>query len=109
VAADREVIRLMADSCDVPECRRRVSISVMSASFRALADAAGLDRELEEACCCSCCRPRTYLSLRDPLPAHSTNPFASALLALPDLYGGVGDAGWQRPGCCPNCRRSPLP
>ncbi|SBT08859.1 ATP phosphoribosyltransferase regulatory subunit [Candidatus Accumulibacter aalborgensis] len=87
VAADREVIRLMADvlSCaGVPAAR--IDLGHVGV-FRALADAAGLDGELEGALL-QLLQAKDVPSLRDRCRTLA-EPFASALLALPDLYGGV--------------------
>jgi ATP phosphoribosyltransferase regulatory subunit len=87
VAADREVIRLMAaalDAAGVPAAR--IDLGHVGV-FRALAAAAG-SMPNSRRHCCSCCKPRTCRVCAS-LAASSTNRWRSALLALPDLYGGV--------------------
>lgn len=87
LAADREVIRLMADSLAIAgAAAARIDLGHVGV-FRALADAAGLDRESEEALL-QLLRAKDVPSLRERCSAVD-EPFRAALLALPDLYGGV--------------------
>ena len=87
LAADREIIRLMADSLRcagvVPA---RIDLGHVGV-FRALADAAGLEAEVETALL-QLLQVKDVPSLGE-LCRRLDEPFASAFLALPDLYGGV--------------------
>ena len=86
VAADHEIIRLMADSlrcAGVPAVR--IDLGHVGV-FRALADAAGLSGDLE-AVLLQLLQAKDVPGLRD-LCRRLDEPFASALLGLPDLYGG---------------------
>ncbi|MBP9119183.1 MAG: ATP phosphoribosyltransferase regulatory subunit [Methyloversatilis sp.] len=87
VAADREVIRLMASAltaAGVPAAR--IDLGHVGV-FRALAAAAGLDAELEQALL-QLLQAKDVPSLRT-LCGKVDTPLRIALLALPDLYGGV--------------------
>ena len=87
VAADREVIRLMAATlaaAGVPAAR--IDLGHVGV-FRALAAASGLDAELEGALL-QLLQAKDVPSLREPC-GKLGEPLRSALLALPDLYGGV--------------------
>lgn len=87
VAADREIIRLMADSlCGAGVAPERIDLGHVGV-FRALADAAGLDGDLE-ALLLQLLQAKDVSGLRE-LCARLDEPFASALLGLPDLYGGA--------------------
>lgn len=87
VAADREVIRLMAaalDAAGVPAAR--IDLGHVGV-FRSLAAAAGIDAELEGTLL-QLLQAKDVPSLREPC-GQLDEPLRSALLALPDLYGGV--------------------
>lgn len=87
VAADHEVIRLMAaalDAAGVPAAR--IDLGHVGV-FRALAAASGLEAEIEEALL-QLLQAKDVPSLREPC-RKLDEPLRSALLALPDLYGGV--------------------
>jgi len=87
VAADGEVIRLMAGAlraAGVPAAR--IDLGHVGV-FRALAAAAGLDAELEGALLLLL-QGKDVPSLRE-LCARMDEPLRSALLSLPALYGGV--------------------
>jgi len=87
LAADREVIRLMADALNaagVPAAR--IDLGHVGV-FRALVDAAGLDGELEGALL-QLLQAKDMPSLRERCSAIA-EPWRSALLALPGLYGDV--------------------
>lgn len=86
-AADREVIRLMADALSaagVPAAR--IDLGHVGV-FRALANAAGLDADLE-GLLLQLLQAKDVTSLRERCSGLD-EPFRSALLCLPDLYGGV--------------------
>ncbi|MCB1942221.1 MAG: ATP phosphoribosyltransferase regulatory subunit [Candidatus Accumulibacter sp.] len=87
LAADREVIRLMADALAAAGTpAARIDLGHVGV-FRALADAAGLDGELEEVLL-QLLQAKDVASLRECCGGLD-QPFRSALLGLPDLYGGV--------------------
>jgi len=87
LAADREVIRLMADALNaagVPAAR--IDLGHVGV-FRALVDAAGLDGELEGALL-QLLQAKDVPRLRERCSSMD-EPWRSALLALPELYGDV--------------------
>ncbi|MQM31822.1 MAG: ATP phosphoribosyltransferase regulatory subunit [Candidatus Accumulibacter phosphatis] len=87
LAADREVIRLLADALQVAGVpAARIDLGHV-AVFGALADAAGLDSELEGALL-QLLQAKDMPSLRERCSTID-EPWRSALLALPDLYGDV--------------------
>ena len=87
LAADREVIRLMADALGAAGApAARIDLGHVGV-FRALADAAGLDGELE-GLLLQLLQDKDVPSLR-ACCSRLDEPFRSALLSLPDLYGGV--------------------
>ena len=87
VAADREVIRLMADTlCVARVPAARIDLGHVGV-FRALAAAAGLDVELEGTLLLLL-QAKDVPSLRE-LCVRVDEPVRSALLGLSSLYGGV--------------------
>ena len=87
IAADREVVRLLAaalSGAGVPAAR--IDLGHVGV-FRALVAAAGLDAELEGVLL-QLLQSKDVPGLRE-LCARLDGPLRSALLALPDLYGGV--------------------
>jgi ATP phosphoribosyltransferase regulatory subunit len=87
VAADAEVIRLMAAALSAAGApAARIDLGHVGV-FRALAAAAGLDAELEGALLLLL-QGKDVPSLRE-LCAQLDEPLRSALLSLPALYGGV--------------------
>ena len=87
VAADREVIRLMADTLRVARVpAARIDLGHVGV-FRALAAAAGLDVELEGTLLLLL-QAKDVPSLRE-LCVRVDEPVRSALLGLSSLYGGV--------------------
>jgi ATP phosphoribosyltransferase regulatory subunit len=103
VAADREVIRLMAaalDAAGVPAAR--IDLGHVGV-FRALAAASGLDAELEEHCC-SCCKPRTCRVCAS-LAASSTNRCVLRCWRCRTSMAASRRLPRQ-PGRCPPCRKS---
>ena len=87
LAADREVIRLMADALGAAGApAARIDLGHVGV-FRALADAAGLDGEFEGVLL-QLLQAKDVASLRDRCRGLD-EPFRSALLGLPALYGGV--------------------
>ncbi|HPT49543.1 MAG TPA: ATP phosphoribosyltransferase regulatory subunit [Accumulibacter sp.] len=87
VAADREVIRLMADAVSAAGVgATRIDLGHVGV-FRALVTAAGLNAD-QEGALLQLLQGKDAAGLRD-LCGTLSEPFASAFLRLPDLYGGV--------------------
>jgi ATP phosphoribosyltransferase regulatory subunit len=106
VAADLEVIRLMAaalSAAGVPAAR--IDLGHVGV-FRALADAAGLDAELEAGPLLQLLQAKDVPSLRELCRTRRASALGAA--RLPELYGGR-DARWQRPAVLPACRNHGRP
>jgi len=87
LAADREVIRLMADALHCGGVSpARIDLGHVGV-FRALADASGVGEELE-ALLLQLLQAKDVAGLREQC-SRLEQPFATALLRLPGLYGGA--------------------
>jgi ATP phosphoribosyltransferase regulatory subunit len=87
IEADLDIIRLMAGACSVAKLPiSRIDLGHVGI-FRALAEAAGLPQEDEEAVL-SLLQAKDVPALMDAC-ADIASPYREALIALPQLYGGA--------------------